>query len=48
MKGNQAAPCTMLYHNVYKTVCLSEELLVFGYMIRAVLADDWHGLITVW
>jgi hypothetical protein len=27
-------------HNVYKTVCLSEDLLVFSYKIRAVWADD--------
>jgi hypothetical protein len=27
-------------HNVYKTVCLSEDLLVFSFTIRAVWADD--------
>jgi hypothetical protein len=27
-------------HNVYKTVCLSEDLLVFSFSIRAVWADD--------
>jgi hypothetical protein len=27
-------------HNVYKTVCLSEDLLVFSLTIRAVWADD--------
>jgi hypothetical protein len=27
-------------HNVYKTVWLSEELLVYSYTIRAVWADD--------
>jgi hypothetical protein len=30
----------MADHNVYKTVCLSEDLLVFSYKIRAVWADD--------
>jgi hypothetical protein len=30
--------------SVCKTVCLSEELLVYGYTIRAALADHGHSL----
>jgi hypothetical protein len=36
--------CCYLTHNVCKTVCLSEGLLVYGYTIRAVLAD--HGTVS--
>jgi hypothetical protein len=32
-----------LNHKVCKTVCLSEEMLVYGYTIRAVLADHGHS-----
>jgi hypothetical protein len=35
-------------HNVYKTVCLSEDLLVFSYTIRAVWADDGDRPLLPW
>jgi hypothetical protein len=47
-RGRGTAVNTIIFvygskHNVFKTVCLSEELLVYGYTIRAVLADHGHS-----